>query len=76
MSMLMSAQSEYLDSGAKYMPETRSTLFTVSATPDAKQVTLRLYKDGMGGKPVKTVKTVSIMVIHSIVPLLTKWQKA
>ena len=56
MSMLMSAQSEYLDSGAKYMPETRSTLFTVSATPDAKQVTLRLYKDGMGGKPVKTVK--------------------
>ena len=42
--------------GGTYHPETNRTEFVVLATPDAQQVTLRLYKDGVGGKPVKTVK--------------------
>ena len=37
-----------------YTPE--KTQFALFAPNDAKRVTLRLYKDGLGGKPVKTVK--------------------
>ena len=37
-----------------YTPE--KTQFTLFAPNDAKRVTLRLYKEGLGGKPVKTVK--------------------
>ena len=50
------AQDRFIGEGGKYWPQTNKTVFTVLATPQAKQVLLRLYKDGQGGKPVKTVK--------------------
>ena len=50
------AQDRFIGEGGKYLPQTNKTVFTVLATPQAKQVLLRLYKDGQGGKPVKTVK--------------------
>ena len=50
------AQDRFIGEGGKYWPQTDKTVFTVLATPQAKQVLLRLYKDGQGGKPVKTVK--------------------
>ena len=50
------AQERFIGEGGKYWPQTNKTVFTVLATPQAKQVLLRLYKDGQGGKPVKTVK--------------------
>lgn len=50
------AQDRFIGEGGKYWPQTNKTVFTVLATPQAKQVLLRLYKAGQGGKPVKTVK--------------------
>ena len=50
------AQDRFIGEGGRYWPQTNKTVFTVLATPQAKQVLLRLYKDGQGGKPVKTVK--------------------
>ena len=37
-----------------YRPE--GTKFTVFAPANASQVVLRLYKDGIGGKAIKTIK--------------------
>lgn len=54
------AQDRFIGEGGKYWPQTNKTVFTVLATPQAKQVLLRLYKDGQGGKPVKTVKMMKL----------------
>ena len=37
-----------------YTPE--KTVFSLFAPNDAKKVTVRIYKEGLGGKAVKTVK--------------------
>ena len=39
--------------GVTYSPS--ASAFSVEANEDAQQVKLRIYKDGLGGKPVKTV---------------------
>ncbi len=39
--------------GADYTPG--ATAFSVETNEDAQQVKLRIYKDGLGGKPVKTI---------------------
>jgi len=39
--------------GVNYTPS--ASAFSVETNKDAQQVKLRIYKDGMGGKPVKTV---------------------
>ena len=39
--------------GVDYTP--RASAFSVETNQDAQQVKLRIYKDGLGGKPVKTV---------------------
>ena len=39
---------------AVYSPE--KTVFSIFAPHDAKKVTVRIYKDGLGGKAIKTVK--------------------
>lgn len=50
------AQRSYVGDGGQYNAETKKTEFAVLATPDANQVLLRIYKEGIGGKPIKTVK--------------------
>lgn len=55
MTLLAQAQ-QVLISGGKYNEQTGKTEFAVLATPKAKQVLLRIYKAGLGGKPIKTIK--------------------
>ena len=40
--------------GVNYTPS--ASAFSVETNEDAQQVNLRIYKEGLGGKPVKTVK--------------------
>ena len=46
---------QYLNArtGVDYTPS--ASAFTVETNEDAQQVKLRIYKDGLGGKPVKTI---------------------
>ena len=46
-------QSLNARTGADYTPG--ATAFSVETNEDAQQVKLRIYKDGLGGKPVKTI---------------------
>ena len=55
MTLLAQAQ-QVLISGGQYNEQTGKTEFAVLATPKAKQVLLRIYKAGLGGKPIKTIK--------------------
>ena len=50
------AQRPIVGEGGKYNPETRRTDFCFTASPKAKKAVLRIYKEGMGGKPIRTVK--------------------
>ena len=62
MTLLAQAQ-QVLISGGQYNEQTGKTEFAVLATPKAKQVLLRIYKAGLGGKPIKTIK------MHKLSPL-------
>lgn len=55
MTLLAQAQ-QVLISGGQYNEQTGKTEFAVLATPKVKQVLLRIYKAGLGGKPIKTIK--------------------
>ena len=50
---LLVPQSINARTGVTYGPS--ASAFSVETNEDAQQVKLRIYKDGMGGKPVKTV---------------------
>ena len=50
------AQAPLVGDGGHYDTATHETLFLFVASPDAKKPVLRLYKEGMGGKPVRTVR--------------------
>ena len=55
MAMLTKAQ-DYVTDGGRYDEAAGVTVFNCVATPDAREVTLRLYKEGTGGKATKKVK--------------------
>ena len=50
---LLVPQSISARTGVNYSPS--ASAFSVETNADAQQVKLRIYKDGLGGKPVKTV---------------------
>ena len=50
---LLVPQSISARTGVNYSPS--ASAFSVETNDDAQQVKLRIYKDGLGGKPVKTV---------------------
>ena len=50
---LLTGQTLNARTGVTYTPA--ASEFTVETNADAQQVKLRIYKDGIGGKPVKTV---------------------
>ena len=50
---LLVPQSINARTGVNYAPS--ASAFTVETNSDAQQVKLRIYNDGLGGKPVKTV---------------------
>ena len=53
MAAFLLTQSLNARTGADYTPG--ATAFSVETNEDAQQVKLRIYKDGLGGKPVKTI---------------------
>ena len=50
------AQKALVGDGGHYDAATNKTQFCFIAAPDAKKPVLRLYKEGQGGKPVRTVR--------------------
>ena len=50
---VLAGQTLNARTGVKYTPT--ASEFTVETNADAQQVKLRLYKEGIGGKPVKTI---------------------
>ena len=53
MAAFLLTQSLNARTGADFTPG--ATAFSVETNEDAQQVKLRIYKDGLGGKPVKTI---------------------
>ena len=50
------AQKALVGDGGHYFADTNKTQFCFIASPDAKKPVLRLYKEGQGGKPVRTAR--------------------
>ena len=50
----LAAAQDFHFNEVNYTPQ--NTQFVLFAPNDAKRVTLRLYRDGQGGKPIKTIK--------------------
>ncbi|MBR6981432.1 MAG: type I pullulanase [Prevotella sp.] len=54
--------------------ELYKTTFRLLAPPDAKEVKLRLYTQGVGGKPIKTIKmTCENGIWTAVVPMVKAW---
>ena len=56
LTLTVNAQEGFLEDGGRYFPENNTTFFTVYAPKTVNHGLLRLYKEGLGGRPVKTVK--------------------
>ncbi len=65
--LCMNAQKALVGDGGHYNPATGKTEFCFVASPKAKNPVVRIYDEGIGGKPVKTIS------LKSLAPLDIAW---